>query len=269
MPPVTKMGGGTHTGEWEDELAITAFNRVKMFWGALEVEHGTDPYQPSETKALGESAVQGSGIGVRRVQLVFTRLPPGTYNEDVAVMHFDFINYTGGNPDDSWITADYVALETALNAWWTTTKAFCANNVTLKEYRWYRVGSGIVAPNPAARITANGVAGTVTTAMLPPQCSLSLSFHTAIRRSWGRTYLPGITTVSMTDNGMFSSTEVDQLAAALNTLITAAAAQDFQLVVISKPLNAALAVEQIAIDNVVDVIRRRRWEHATYKKTYP
>jgi hypothetical protein len=263
------VDGGTNTDVLEVQLAITAFNRVKMFWGALEVEHGTDPYQPAETKALGESAVQGSGIGVRRVQLVFTRLPPGTFNEDVAVMHFDFMNYTSGNPDDTWIAADYAALETILNTWWTTVRAYCANNVTLKEYRWYRVGSGIVAPNPAARITANGVAGQVTTAMLPPQCSLSLSFHTAIRRSWGRTYLPGICTVSMTDNGMFSTAEVDLLAAALNTLVTSSAAADFQLVVISKALNAALAVEQVAIDNVVDVIRRRRWEHSTYKKTYP
>src|SRR4051794_20634981 len=103
-------------------MALAAFTRFKFLWGALEAESGDPVYTTSQTKTLGASAVGGDGIGARRAQLVFTRTPPGTGSEDVAVMHFDFLNMTSGEPDDTWTAADYTTLQADIAAWWTGIK---------------------------------------------------------------------------------------------------------------------------------------------------
>jgi hypothetical protein len=62
---------------------------------------------------------------------------------------------------------------------------------------------------------------------------------------------------------------VDGIATSTDTLISAAAAADFYLVVWSKTKQALLNVEKVECDNVPDVIRRRRPDTATYKKILP
>jgi hypothetical protein len=73
----------------------------------------------------------------------------------------------------------------------------------------------------------------------------------------------------MTTAGRVSTTAVDALTNALNTMVTTMASSDFQLVVVSKPLASALAVEHVEVDNVPDVIRRRRFKAQTYRKILP
>lgn len=70
-------------------------------------------------------------------------------------------------------------------------------------------------------------------------------------------------------SGRFSNSYVDSVAGATNTLVTSAASSDFYLVVYSKTKNALLNVESVEVDNVPDVVRRRRWKTATYKKILP
>jgi hypothetical protein len=250
-------------------MSVVAYTRFKFLWGAVDLDTGDAVYTPAQKATLGPSAASGSGVGARRAQLVFTRTPPGTFAEDVAVMHFDFLNLTSGVPDDTWTTGDFTALETAIFAWWTSTKPLVGGTTTFKEIRWYRFGSGVVPPNPPVRITPNGIAGTGSLPMLPPQCSCSLSLHVAPRRSWGRTYIPGLVIGDITTPGTLSAANVDIAANAVHTLVTAAASSDMHLVVYSKHLNALLNVESIAVDNIVDIIRRRRWEHPTYRKQLP
>jgi hypothetical protein len=99
--------------------------------------------------------------------------------------------------------------------------------------------------------------------------SCSISFHVGPRRSWGRTYLPHLGAGDLqTTGGLLSTTAVDAIANATNTLVTSAAAADFYLVV-STAARGLLTVEQIAVDNIYDIIRRRRWEHPTYRKALP
>src|SRR5262245_37033127 len=163
-------------------VSVVAYTRFKFFWGLVEHETGSNPYTSAQKASLGASAVAPSGIGVRRAQLVFTRTPPGAFAEDVAVMHFDFLNITSGSADDTWTTGDYTTLETNITAFWTAVKSFCTTEITLKEIRWYRIGSGVVPPNPPQRITAIGAPGLSSGAPLPPQCACSISFHVAPRR---------------------------------------------------------------------------------------
>jgi hypothetical protein len=48
--------------------------------------------------------------------------------------------------------------------------------------------------------------------------------------------------------------------------VKAAATADFYLVVYSSHLNSALAVEAVEVDDVPDIIRRRRFKVQTYRK---
>jgi hypothetical protein len=250
-------------------MAVTAFTRFRFLWGALEAASGDNVYTSAQRATLGESAAVSGGIGGRRVQLVFTRTPPGSFAEDVAVMHLDFLNMTAGAPDDTWTTSDFTTLEGIIGTWWTALKPRVVSSCVLKELRWYRVGAGVVPPNPPVRITPIGTAGTGGTQPMPPQVSCSISFHVGPRRSWGRTYLPHLTAGELaTTGGLLNNTAVDGIANATNTMVTSAAAADFVLVVYAAA-RGLLAVEQIAVDNIYDIIRRRRWEHPTYRKALP
>jgi hypothetical protein len=66
-----------------------------------------------------------------------------------------------------------------------------------------------------------------------------------------------------------ASGTVDSIATATHTLVTTAAAADFHLVVVSKPLTSSLNVESIEVDDVLDVIRRRRPKKSSYRKILP
>lgn len=63
--------------------------------------------------------------------------------------------------------------------------------------------------------------------------------------------------------------KVDQLAGYANTLLTTAAAADFHQVVTSMHLSASLNVENVEVDDILDVIRSRRWKHTLYRKVLP
>lgn len=247
-------------------MALTAYTRVKLFWGALTAESG---YSTAQSVSLGSSAVAVGGIGVRRVQLVFSRLAPATYSEDTAIMHFDFANYTAGSPDDSWITGDFTTLESALTTMWGSLKPICNLNLSLREYRWYRIGSGVTPPNPAVRVTPVGQVAIASGNCLPPQVAISITNKTGLRKRWGRTYLPDIDSTALESTGRILSAKVDVVAGAVNTMYAAAAAADFMPVVYSPTAAAAYAIENTQVDNIFDVIRRRRWDSTTYRKSYP
>lgn len=249
-------------------MAVPYFH-MRVFWGAFDVSYGTPEYTGAALVSGGSSAAAGSGVGVRRALLVFDRTAPGALSDDVAEMHFDFMNITGGAPDDTWTTTDFTDMETVIGTWWASVKDRVHTDVTLREIRWYRVGTGVTPPNPAERITPVGVAGTSTGQSLPPQVAISITFKTARRKQWGRTYLPSITTDALTTDGAISTTVVDDIAAATGALATTAAAGEFYLGVTSNVAGSFFAVEQIQVDDIFDVIRRRRWKHATYRKVLP
>jgi hypothetical protein len=251
-------------------MPLTAYSRLRMLWGALDWQAGSPvPYSTAQTLSGGTSAVASGGIGVRRCILVIGRTTAHS-GADVAECHFDFLNITSGAPDDTWITSDFTTLEGYIDTFWTTVKQYVSPGYQLQEYRWYRVGAGVVKPNPAVRVLTKTVpvVGTGTSNLLPPQVACSLTFRTAVRRSWGRTYLP-LTGVALAAGEVFGTSLVSTVAGAANTLLTSAAGSDFVQVVTSLHLNAALAVEQVEVDNVPDIIRRRRWKQQSARTILP
>jgi hypothetical protein len=250
-------------------MATPVYERVRLFWGAVDVIVASGSYTSAQQVSLGASAAAGSGVGARRAQLVFARTAPGTFAEDVAVMHFDFVNYTSGSPDDTWTAGDFTTMDGLLTAWWNAVKPNVHTSHTLREIRYYRIGSGVTVPNPPEHIASINSPGTSGSAQLPPQCATAISFHVAPRRSWGRTYLPGLTTAGLGTGGTNGNAMVDAIAAATDTLANSSSTNDYKLSVFSKHLSSMLSVEGIAVDNIVDIIRRRRWEHPTYRKQLP
>jgi len=242
-----------------------------MLWGGLDWQAGSDnPYTSAQTKSGGTAATPGSGnIGVRRATLYLDRATASPGDDD-ATIHFDWLNITGGNPDDSWIDADYTTLETAMIAFWTSYKANVDSHIGLREIRWHRVGAGVTPPNPATRVYLLPTTsyGASSTASAIPQIATSITFRTAVRRSWGRTYLP-LHASFTNSNGRLNSTQVDTMLGYANTMVNTAASSDFHLVVTSLHLSAALVVEKLEMDDVVDVVRRRRWKHTVYRKLLP
>lgn len=251
-------------------VAIVAYDRLRMLWGALDWQHGTDhPYTSAETHSGGDSAVVDGGIGVRRAEMVFLRTAHHA-GGDAAVCHFDWLNVTSGAPDDTWITSDFTTLEDAMKNLWLVIHGLASTGIVLTEINWYRIGTGVTTPNPAERAFTLGVpiAGTASNPLVPPQVASSLTLRNAVRKSWGRTYLP-LDALTMSATNTMQSADVDTVVGAANDMVTTAAGGEYILGTYSARLNAFLAAEHVEMDDVTDVIRRRRWKQATYKKVLP
>jgi hypothetical protein len=241
-----------------------------MLWGALDVtaaQGQTPGYTSSQIVSGGSSAAVASGVGVRRATLNIDRVLSDA-GADPAVMHFDVLNTTSGSPDDTWITADYTTCENAFHTFFSAVSTKVPTGHKLSFVSWHRVGTGVSKPNPAERVWTDPspITGSGGTSVIP-QAACSITFRTGVRKSWGRTYLPVNDTFFL--NMRPTNANVDLVAGAANTLLTTLATADMHLVVVSKPLASSLNVEQIEVDNVGDVIRRRRWKKQTYRKILP
>lgn len=248
-------------------MALAAYSRFKLFWGAVDAEHSDEAaYSPAQTKPMGDSAAP-PGIGVRRCSIRFTRLGI-TPVEDILTTYLDFQNFTSGEPDDTWVDADFTLLETALDTFWGNIKAQAWTKHVLAEYRWYRIGPGVFPPNPAIRIQGRNVPG-LATQPLPPQMAISLTKKTAARRQWGRMYLPLNDINNMDSNGRVVPAKADSIVTAANALMGTASAADFLPVVYSPTRGKAYSIEHFQVDDIWDVIRSRRYDKPVYKKILP
>jgi hypothetical protein len=252
-------------------MALTAYSRFRFLWGAVDWQGGSNnPYGSAQTGSLGTSAVASGGIGVRRCVVTFDR----TNHEaglDPDVTHFDFLNMTAGAPDDTWTTSDFTTLEGYLTTMLTSMSNFWASGIRVTAFTWYRVGIGIGTPNPNVRqlILTTPIAGGSAGNAMPPQIATTVTYRTAVRKAWGRSYIPFSSTPNITTIGRMATTAVDSIAGAANTMAVAAAGSDFYLGVYSKRLSAFLVAEKIEVDNVLDIVRRRRFKTQSYRKILP
>lgn len=248
----------------------TAYFRLSGWWGEVEA-YKTDEqiYTSTQRHPMGENA-EPPGIGVRRAMLVFSRDPTVFGDEDVAVTHFDFLNLTNGQPDDTWTDADFVNLETDLGNWFNLIHGGMHPFITWREIRWYRIGPGVEKPNPPVRVTPQNIPGSATLGVNAPQIAMTITDRTGVRLEWGRKYIPISANGWLTTTaGRFTSSAVDTMVTATDALYTAAAGQDFLPVVYGPTRQKAYSIESVQVDDVVDVVRRRRWESPGYKRRLP
>lgn len=191
----------------------------------------------------------------------------GTRERGMFGIHW--INTTGGNLDTSWVTADFTAVESAVQTFWTALNLSISSDVRLVEHRWYAYGPGIFKPNPPSRVTTitpaagGGSPGTVR------QNATTVTLRTALRRHWGRFYVPVTSSKLGSTHGQLASSDVDAFAAAARTLLTSpGTSQGVVPVVWDRVHNRAYGVSEIEVDSVPDIIRRRRPRTTGYKKIH-
>jgi hypothetical protein len=169
---------------------------------------------------------------------------------------------------------DGAARTTATNAiktFWTACAGFIHNTHVLREVKWYDLSN--TAPHKTSFIetiktgAAPGTPGTSGGLFLPPQVACSVTLKTNLRKHWGRFYLPGFTGTQLDDNahrGAWKPATVDAIAAAAATLCQQANGPT--VIVWSQTAGSATFIDHVQVDDVADVIRRRRMKIATYKK---
>lgn len=204
---------------------------------------------------------------------------------------FDIMNVTGGALDPSWTTADYTSVESKFDTFFASVAAVQTSGITLIEYRWYiRSFNDYSNPKPFAphgspeRLTTKAIVGTAGVTSMAPQTAMSVTEKTNFPRNWGRFYIPGICQVVVASGvPKITSTYVDSIATAYSTLNSSLASSQFQLVVpitrlgtgsrgdpgAGTPNRRLSMVQSVKVDNVFDVIRRRRTHAVTYSKVLP
>lgn len=178
-----------------------------------------------------------------------------------------YANTTGGEPDTTWTTADFSAVETAVLAGWDALASSISSDFKLIEFRWYAYGPGVGIPNPPARVQAvSGSHVGTASASSPHQLAMTGTLRTALRRHWGRIYLP-IGSANLNTHGQASSAGVDSITNTVRSLLVGAeASQGIVPVVYDRVRHQALGVTAIECDSVPDIVRRRRPRDTGYRK---
>lgn len=219
-----------------------------------------------------------------RAVVRYQRATPAGTSEDYAQFKLDLLNITSGAVDTSWTSGDFTAVTTAITTFLNGLPSFMSPSHTAKEIRYYGMrfnesDPGPVPGDPKAQrpfaqsgppiaIATLSIPGTASGTFWPYQVAMSVTFRTPWPKHWGRIYLPGII-ASLTSSGRWgSATQTianlafdlqDDLAAA-GFLLTVPVAQ-----VEKQRLHALLPVSQVVVDDIPDVIRRRRPKQAAVR----
>lgn len=243
-------------------MPLAALRRFRFAWGLIDL------LNDSESPAYAQNATQmgiSTGVFARRCVVKWSR---DFYSMDSVQTHFDVVNVTAGDIDETWIDADFATCESAFDAFWGTIKTGVSPHYTLQEYRWYRLGPGATPPETAVRVTPRNVPATGGGDSLPPQLCVVVSLRTALRKRWGRMYLPAPVEANAADPGLVATSYVDSVAGAANAFETALSAADFEWVVYSKQMSRAYAIERLVVDNSFDTQRSRGFHRGPYQKVY-
>jgi len=182
-----------------------------------------------------------------------------------------YVNVTSGALDQTWTTADYTAVESAMGTLWTALSEYISNEVRLVEHRWYPFGPGFVgtksAPIPPSRVLTLGTPLVGSNVSSPVrQVGSTVTLRTTLRRHWGRFYLP-IGSSVWTTHGQGSSAFVDVIANSARTAMTGPeSSQGVSPVVYDRARQQAYGVIAIECDSVPDIQRRRRPRDPGYRK---
>lgn len=233
---------------------------------------------------------------LRKLAVRISRAPTGGTVEDQDVLTFHFIKASAGTPGTYVDGTDLPAVETAFGTYFNSLKTLYPSWMHLDQYRWYKDGPAfytlretpppsryvpLPAGNPAIRVTEVDVAGTFAGSnLLPPQVAYTITERCSARIHWGRYYVPaGAGTIADAVGRIASGTVTAQLAFAV-TFYNACRAASMLPVVwsIQKPERAkrngallpaapavAYEVTSLQMDDLFDIIRRRRYSAATVK----
>jgi len=227
------------------------------------------------TDRLSDVTTFSGSFSLRKLQVVFSYAGGSPGGEDSRVVTFHFVKLSAGAPVDTWAAADFIAMETAFDTYWASLKDGALSTLTHAQYRWYKAGPNDVPPQAPVRVVDRAITGTATATggqKQIPQCAISVTEKTSIRKAWGRVYWP-LNYAPIGDAGrligsfqtiMANATDVFYEAALSGStpIVVYSAAKPERLTKAKKTLPAigarAITVDETQVDDIPDVIRSRR-----------
>jgi len=226
----------------------------------------------------------------RRAQISWQRSGT-TLAADHMVTSMDIVNITNSDIDNSWTDSDHSQVVGAINAALNDLRPQWSPNVSHIETRLYRmqftdppalpyppnyVDKPFVKSGPPVW-TVSGVGPGLhpnTGAYNAPQVAISTTDRTPYRRHWGRNYWPAVPPENVASDGHYLPAFVDAWATGLEGLYANLSAQEFFPVVTVSQIDSVyarglLTVTELQVDDVPDVVRRRRPRATTYRKQLP
>lgn len=234
----------------------------------------------------------------RQLTFRYQRTTPAATEEDYAMFKVDVVNMTGGNLDSSWTEGDYTNVDAAVQELAGVLMPLSSSSHTLVDVQYHRrafnpdVNWGQPVPQmvtdpvtnrqkeinrfvrtgPPLHVKSINLIGTAAGAALPYQSAMSVTFKTAAPKHWGRVYLPGLQISETGLHGRFQPTAMTAVANAFAEFASDLSANDFYIKVAmtqhERHYEAALqAVDSIVVDDIPDVIRRRRPRQAAGRAT--
>jgi hypothetical protein len=213
---------------------------------------------------------------LRKLQLMFSHQDQAVATDDQRVITIHFIKLAAGVPTDAWVQADFDAIMTAINTFWTAIRSHYTNEVVLDRAKFYKDGPGIEPPQIPVFDQELNVAGTNVGDCMPPQTAVSVTEKAGSKLHWGRFYLPAPAVTTSNTYGrigtVFQTAVADAADALYESFITAnvpAVVYRRELPEREKVSGAVLpardatawTVTDIQVDDVWDVIRSRRWKY--------
>lgn len=216
----------------------------------------------------------------RHCSLHWDYLSAGGTNADDIYVGLDLANITGGVQDASWTDADYDTCEAAITTWITALNSHIPNCYKLVELRWYKrrfndysTSKPFADMGPPERVTPMFVTGG-SPAPGPTQCAMTVTERTAWPKHWGRMYLPIFGGSDWLSSRRWDPSTCDAVCTATAAMYTTMAEDEFFAIVPVTQVDKTaarglLGVKEVAVDDVPDVVRRRRLRNVTYRKVLP
>jgi hypothetical protein len=176
-------------------------------------------------------------------------------NADTAITthHYKYPITPPGEPD-------YNAFVLAFTSFFNDIKTYITSNVQVTAIRSWDVPATAGTPlGPADHVSGFVGAGTNSADRLPPQVACSVTEETSIRKRWGRFYIPGFTVTDVNAEGRFGGTVVSTIANAAETMYNQMNGAGRGFVSYRRSDGTFQLVEKIRVDDVPDIIRRRRF----------
>jgi hypothetical protein len=197
------------------------------------------------------------------LQVRYSVTVPGLQDDTFEnVLHF--INIAPALAGETLTDTQKTAIESAWQTFWNAIKSKCSADVGLQEFRWYGISLADPIGGPPNRITTLTRNTGSSSLFGPLQVAETITLRTALRKHWGRLYLP--VCPSAFGHGTFASGDVDLIANSFRTFIASCVTAQTTPVVYSPSRQSVLSISQVEADNLPDIVRRRRPKNSTYKK---
>lgn len=190
-------------------------------------------------------------------------------DEDVAVMTMHWRAAQVAGPDDGTPmngTDRDIATQKIIN-FINSIATFISNKYEFKEVRWYDVRTDSLPVGPPLQVGPLGIKGASANSALPPQVACSVTFKTALRKNWGRFYIPGIQSGELAPQGYFLTPMLAQIADAAAALTDRGGTVQQTLTVWSPTEKTHHDPQIVQVDDVPDVIRSRRFSSTLHRET--